>query len=300
MREICLQKWIENAFECLKGRCDAYTPNHRKWRPLKIKTAKLSACIILQHMTNNNNCILGVMRDRCTPGALKLLKMQQRLGKHHECTRPHRVTTFMSPTDRTCNFYLTVQVHGQPLYWVTVILNWHLYCMYALRSAYYTLSVVALHYQAIILLRLARHTTQKFKSFPINLFINKCRTPSIWTVCKRMACDVIWLQSVANKREKIQVELRWSVFEWNDLVTANTLARSRVGCRSRSSAISCNCMEGSVFGSARAGIKVMLTTLTDQDTSTLPPIQKFVKMNATGTVSELSMHTCMVCDVTTV
>lgn len=40
----------------------------------------------------------------------------------------------------------------------------------------------------------------------------------------------------------------------------------RVGCRSRSSAISCNCMEGSVFGSARAGTKVMPATLTDQDT----------------------------------
>lgn len=56
---------------------------------LSIKTAQIVACII-QHITNNNNCILGVMRDRCTPGALKLLKMQQRLGKHHECTHPHR------------------------------------------------------------------------------------------------------------------------------------------------------------------------------------------------------------------
>lgn len=54
----------------------------RKWKPLKSKLPKLSESALYNthRHTNNNNCILGVMRDRCTPGALKLLK--DALGKH--------------------------------------------------------------------------------------------------------------------------------------------------------------------------------------------------------------------------
>lgn len=68
---------------CSRAKQEGHTEMHApiihvsEMEAIKIETAQIVECII-QHThrhTNNNNCILGVMRDRCTPGALKLLKM---------------------------------------------------------------------------------------------------------------------------------------------------------------------------------------------------------------------------------
>lgn len=95
---------------------------------IKIETAQIVRVHLYNTTNNNNNCILGVMRDRCTPGALKLLK--DALGKHMNAllvrmfARPsslyfHFTGRRVAVYNSCCNFYLT----AHPGSWTAAVLS---------------------------------------------------------------------------------------------------------------------------------------------------------------------------------
>lgn len=176
------------------------------------------------------------MQDRCTPGALKPLKDVR--SENMNATPLMHVYTDVNRF-RPCNFY-----SSRPGSWTAAVLSDRNSKLTCVLCAYYT--------------RCALYASQAGDGRGGTHLPRPVPSPA--TADRRRALRSP-LCSAPNRPFRL---------EESRIARANrdgrTLRREHLGdagCRSRSSAISCNCTEGSVFGSARAGTKVVLTT--DQD-----------------------------------